>query len=117
MLEDLNSALAQIFAMNPYYNNMLWMEYFTDTTVSKSITAREEAWITAHPNIHVGCMRDDLPFAAFNEKSGKAEGLVVDIFSYLNETLLDGKGTFSYVFYDDNELLFSDLKNGIVDYE
>ena len=115
LLGELNAALAQIFAMNPYYNNNLWLKYFTDTTVAKTLIPREEDWISAHPKINVGCMRADLPFAAFNEETGQAEGLVVELLSYLSENLASGKTECSYVFYDDTDLMFSDLRNGIID--
>mgnify|MGYP002624371161 CR=1 FL=1 len=115
LLSELNGALAQIFAMNPYYNNNLWLKYFTDTTIAKTLSPREEEWISAHPKINVGCMRADLPFAAFNEETGQAEGLVVEMLSYLSENLAGGKTECSYIFYDDTALMFSDLHNGIID--
>ncbi|MBQ7158157.1 MAG: diguanylate cyclase [Treponema sp.] len=115
LLEELNAALADVFAMNPYYNSNLWLKYFTDATISKSITPLEEEWLLRHPKINVGCMYDDLPFANYNEETEEAEGLVVEVFSHLSDTLLDKKSTFSYVFYHDTDLMFSDLQNGIID--
>ena len=115
LLSELNEALADIFAMNPYYNNNLWLKYFTDATVSKNLTGREEEWLRVHPRINVGCMKDDLPFAAYNGKKGRAEGLVVEMLSYLSEVFTDGKTEFYYVFYDDTELMFSDLRRGMLD--
>lgn len=115
LLSELNAALADIFAMNPYYNNNLWLKYFTDATVSKTLTPAEEEWLTGHPEINVGCMNGDLPFIAFNEEEKKAEGLIVEILDYLSESLAGGKAKFSYIFYDKTDLLLSDLKNGIID--
>ncbi|MCR4821593.1 MAG: GGDEF domain-containing protein [Treponema sp.] len=113
--KELNEALDEIFAMNPYYNNNLWLKYFTDTTITKSISQRESDWLLSHPVIKVGCMEDDLPFASFNAKTGKAEGLVVEMLDSCSGTLLQDRSVFDYIFYKDYKAMLSDLKNGIID--
>ena len=115
LVSDVNAAMAKVLAMNPYYNAKLWMQYFADTTVSKSVAPHEDEWLSEHPVINVGCMSGDLPFAAYNEVTGTAEGLIEELFSYFSDNLINEKSTFSYIFYDDTELMFSDLRNGIID--
>ncbi|MBP3773537.1 MAG: diguanylate cyclase [Treponema sp.] len=115
LLLELNAAMAEIFSMNPYYNNNLWLKYFTDATVAKNLSQREDDWLKAHPKINVGCMVDDLPFAAFNDEKNKVEGLVVEMLSHFSDIFSDGKVVFSYMFYEDTDLMFSDLQNGLID--
>lgn len=112
ILNELNSALAEIFAMNPYYNNNLWLKYFSNMTISKNITEKEATWLINHPEIRVGCLYDDLPFSNYNEESQRPEGFIVEIMKYLETHFLHFDNTVKYVFYKDTNQMIKDFKEG-----
>jgi diguanylate cyclase (GGDEF)-like protein len=112
ILNELNSALAEIFAMNPYYNNNLWLKYFSNMTISKNISEREAEWLIQHPEIRVGCLNDDLPFSNFDIDDGKPEGFIVEIMNYMETHFLHFDNSIKYVFYTDTKQMIADFKEG-----
>ncbi|MBR1638577.1 MAG: diguanylate cyclase [Treponema sp.] len=115
ILKELNSALAEIFSMDPYYNNTLWLKYFSNMTISKNLSVREQNWLENHPVIKLGCLYGDLPFCDINEENFRAEGLIADMMQYMQEKLLDNKSSVSIVLYHDAAQMLSDLKMGKID--
>lgn len=112
ILEELNYALADIFAMNPYYNNNLWLKYFSEATVTKSLSPRESLWLDNHSQIIIGCHYNDLPFSAIGD-GNVAEGFVVELMDYFSNNLLKNSNCeIMYAFYDDNQKMLDDLKIG-----
>ncbi|MCR4735103.1 MAG: diguanylate cyclase [Treponema sp.] len=112
ILSDLNLALAEIFAMNPYYNNNLWLKYFSSTTISKELSAREADWLDLNSVIKIGCLYNDLPFSDYNEESKSAEGLLIEMINFLQGQFANENISLDYVLYDDHDQMFNDMKAG-----
>ncbi|MCR4735563.1 MAG: diguanylate cyclase [Treponema sp.] len=112
ILDELNLAFSEIFATNPYYNNILWLKYFSDTTVSKSISPREAEWLEKNSQIIVGCLYDDLPFSSLNKESNSAEGLVVEMMDYFYTVFCNQHQNILYALYNDYQEMLNDLKKG-----
>ena len=112
ILCELNSALAEIFAMNPYFNNNMWLTYFSDVAVLKTLTPRESEWLNKNPVIKVGCLDDYLPFTDYDEETDRPEGIVVDVFDTVPIVFGRSDVSFEYVFYDDFQKILSDLSEG-----
>ena len=112
ILDELNTALAEIFAMSPYYNNNLWLKYFSNMTISKNITVKESEWLVQHPEIRVGCLNNDLPFAAYNIENNNPEGFVIELMKYLQTHFLHFDNSVKYVFYNDTKQMIEDFNKG-----
>ncbi len=112
ILNELNSAMAELYAMNPYYNSNLWLKYFSEATISKTLSANETNWLKKNHTIHIGCLNNDLPFTTFNIEENKAEGLIIDIFSHMQKRFNLQDSNISFDFYDNFEDLINDFYKG-----
>ena len=112
LLSELNTALSEIFASNPYYNNTLWMKYFSNIGVAKTLSSRELEWLNENPVINVGCLENYLPYSTFNEDENCPEGLVIEVLENLSKTFSLENLNFAYHFYSDFKEMVSDLKQG-----
>lgn len=114
ILDELNFAFGEIFAMNPSYNSNLWLTYFSDVAVSKTLTPRERRWLDENPVIKVGCFDDYLPFTNKKNEEGKPEGIVVDVFNSVPAAFGLDDIKFEYHFYDDFQTILDDLSAGVL---
>lgn len=115
LLKELNTALAEIFSMNPYYNDMLWLEYFSDTNITKGLSERERKFLKSRDKIKVGCLNDNLPFSAQNVETTEMEGLVVEVFNTIRAQHDSLVPPVEYVVYSDYNLMVKDLIVGKID--
>ena len=87
MLGALNDAMEQITNNNPYFSYSLMQKYYGSSVVMSQpqFTRKQKDYISTHKNIRVGCYEDSYPISRFNEKTGEAEGILVDIMNMLAE--------------------------------
>lgn len=100
ILSELNTALDEIFMVNPSFNYILWDKYYSGIVTSKSLTQKEKQWLENKKTITVGCLKKDLPFCSFNELTGNAEGLVVDLENCFKSIFNVKEIEFEYKFYN-----------------
>lgn len=113
ILDELNSALNDIFMTNSSYNTSLWSKYFSDAIRTTRLTEKENEWLQNHETIKIGCLKDDVPFA-YQDDHGVTTGLV----SYLMESLWNTflvTNRFEYDFFDNYEELDKALQTKEVD--
>lgn len=114
ILAELNSALNEIFVSNPYFNQQLWERYYSNTSFTRRLSARERKWFDEHPRLRIGCLKDGIPFSFHDEGLERTEGIIV----YLTECLKNVFGVESdieFSFYDQVNEAEVALKNGVVD--
>lgn len=99
ILNELNAVLYEIHMAEPYYNAKLWEKYYTSATSTRRLSKIEKEWFDKHEKIKVGIIRDDLPFAGYDEKTDEVTGLVRYFESVLHSSF-DVKSEIEYVVFD-----------------
>ena len=112
ILEELNTALAEIHIMNPYFDEKLWLKYFSEATISKSLTSKETEWLSKNNTIYIGCLTDDIPYSDINDDSNEPEGIIINLMNYLKKNMLPPENEVSFKMYDTFDEMNSDFLNG-----
>ena len=77
LLEELNTALTQLYAYEPNYQDSLREKHYSFSITSRAFTAQEKEWLASHDKLTVGYFDDYLPYSD-TDKNGEATGLIVE---------------------------------------
>ncbi len=115
LLEKLDSAQKQLLTIDPYILQTLQSNNYGTSYMGRTLTDSEEEWISSHPTVKVGYLKNYLPYSAEGE-DGSATGLVTDVSKAVFECFdLDKQPGFDYVAYSNYEDMALALKAGQVD--
>ena len=85
LLRDLNAALSDIFAADPYFNMELHRKYFSKTVVRQAFSADESKWTAKHGKIVIGYCDDYLPYSDYDEEKRAPAGLLASLVAMLSD--------------------------------
>lgn len=85
--------------------------YFSERRNAINFTEREQAWLTATPQLSVGVVKDWKPYE-FLDHENQLKGLSIDIFNLAAE--MTGQ-SYDFNVYDSWELLINDFESGSLD--
>lgn len=115
LLDQLNSALASISEINPYFTDSLQLKYFHNTEVNAALSTEEREWITAHDSIRVGYIEDYFPFCGLDE-NGKVTGVITDVFDEWRKNLdIVDQIDIDYIGYGTSKEMLSALHKDEID--
>ncbi|MGN0733979.1 MAG: ATP-binding protein [Emergencia sp.] len=116
ILGELNSALEEIDRVSPYYLQNLHNRYFSETAAIMTLSADEKRWIETHDKLTVGYLNNYLPCSDTDSETGKATGLVVDIFEEVFDKLsTEKRPEIKYVGFDSHNDMIDAVNEGKVD--
>ncbi len=78
ILSELNEAQALLEVEEPNYINYLRTKYYPVSVSARAFSEAEKAWIGSHDTLHVGYMRNYLPYSD-TDADGSATGIVTDM--------------------------------------
>ena len=114
LLKDLNRAQQKLYSSNPYYNNNLWLKYFSDLSVTKRLSAEEKEWINSKEFLNVGCFTNDYIFTG-NSGDNENSSFIDDIMSdYKKKFKLENLNV-KYHYYQTKIEIINALKSGEID--
>lgn len=85
VLSALNEAMYEIHNDNPYFSSELMQKYYGRSVVKSQpqFTRKQIEYIKTHPDIRVGCFRNAYPISSYDEETGEAKGICIDIMNML----------------------------------
>ncbi len=113
LIQDLNAAITSISVAEPDLQTELYLRYFEEMAVYRSLTSEEIAWLEEHQTVRIGYLDNMAPYSETGPE-GEARGLFPDLIRYsLKRVGLDRDPEF--IAYQDNESMREDLREGIID--
>lgn len=86
--ERIDEAADLIDKETPVLKESLVAKYFHSNPIRKKLSQEEQAWINAHPVLHIGCFMNDAPFIIlFDNEKRTASGLTPIIVSAIIDRL------------------------------
>ena len=113
LLKELNEAQTTLYLSNPYYNNNLWGKYFSTTSITKRLSAKETEWLCGKTVLNIGCFKNDFLYSPDNYKDNS--GVVNYIMLLLKKQFNLNNLEFKYYFYEDKPQITQALKSGEID--
>lgn len=79
LLEELNRALREIQAIDPYYNEVTYAKYIRSSVSNSFLSKQERSWLEMHNNtVHIGYLVENLPYCDTTAE-GAPKGLMAVI--------------------------------------
>lgn len=116
ILEELNAAQSALYSSFPYYNNDLWIDFFSSSARSKQLTAKEHQWIYQHQLLDVGCLKQDKMFCSVDPFTGEVRGLVPFMMERMTNIFELPNQKFIYHYYNSMEEIDKALEDGEIDF-
>ena len=115
LIDDINAAVEKVLANNLFYFSRLQERYFSDTVLSRNLTAAERKWLAKHKVLRVGYFDNYLPFSAKDEK-GRPIGAGIDAVREILKILnLNDKLKVEFVCFDDQRKGYRAVESGEID--
>ena len=87
LLKELNSAMAKIQNVDPYYNQKLLQKYIWSAKTNAYLTAREIDWLSEHGKIRVGYRNNYIPFST--DQEGVLTGALGEFLAHASDRFKD----------------------------
>ena len=85
LLKDLNDAMLQIHRADWYYNERVYLKYYTQSSVtSPYLLPQENKWLEQHPVINIGYLDYMYPYCG-TDSMGKAKGILYEFIRHMQE--------------------------------
>ena len=115
LIDDINSAMEKILGNDLYYFSRLQEKYFSDTVLSRNLTAEERDWLAEHKALRVGYFDNYLPFSA-KDKDGRPIGACIDAVREIVRQLDRGENLrLAFVSFNDQEEAYRAVESGKID--
>ena len=115
LLEDINNATEKVLNNDLYYFSRLQERYFSETVLSRNLTAEEKAWLAEHQVLRVGYLDNYLPFCA-KDKKGKPIGAAIEAVNEIVKRLkLEDHLRVEFICFTDQKKGFQALESGRID--
>ena len=112
LLRDLNEAMMQIHRSDWYYNERVYLKYYSKNSVSSTyLSPQEQEWLTKHPVIRVGYLNHMYPYCGKDER-GKVEGILAEFIRHMEETY---GVKLEPISYENRNDMAQDLHEGTID--
>lgn len=115
LLKEMNSAVATLYSVNPYFlQNLQYKNYGSEVSVSE-LTEGEKQWLQEHPSINVGYIDDYLPYSD-NNSVGEVDGLIADALNNAFVALnVDNMPKMNFIAYKNYDEIVAALKSSKID--
>ena len=115
LIVDINSATEKVFNNDAFFFSRLQEQYFSDTVLSRNLTAEEKAWLANHKVLRVGYFDKYLPFSA-KDGQGRPVGACIDTIREILKTLkLEKVLRVEFVCFDDQREGYKAVETGRID--
>lgn len=85
LLRDLNEALMQIHRADWYYNERVYLKYYSQSSVASTyLLPQEEAWLKQHNSVKVGYLDYMYPYSG-TDKKGALRGILAEFIKHMQE--------------------------------
>ena len=86
LLADLNEAMLQIHRADWYYNERVYLKYYTQSSVSSDyLLPDEQRWLHEHPSIKLGYLDYMYPYCGTDSK-GELRGILSEFIRHMKDT-------------------------------
>ncbi len=114
LLDELNSAQAELAVDEPNYINFLRSKYYPVSISSRAFSASEKEWLSEHKELRTGYLNNYLPYCD-TDSDGNVNGVVKDIIPRVIEELAIDGLTVSYKSYDSYDDMIAALNADEID--
>ncbi|MBQ9336650.1 MAG: transporter substrate-binding domain-containing protein [Lentisphaeria bacterium] len=115
LIADINAATEKVLSNDLYYFSRLQERYFSDTALSRNLTAEEKKWIANHKVLRVGFFNNYLPFSAKDE-NGRPIGAGIETIREIIRYLKLGRSLkVEFICYDDQREGYKAVETGKID--
>ena len=115
LIEDIDSATEKVLNNDLFYFSRLQERYFSDTVLSRNLTAEEKNWLAGRKVLRVGFFDDYLPFSAKDEKGRPIGACIETIKEILKALKLEGKLNVEFVCFDSQRDGYKAVEAGKID--
>lgn len=86
LLQDLNDAMLQIHRADWYYNERVYLKYYSQSSVASTyLLPQEQKWLDAHPAIKIGYLENMYPYCR-TDSEGKLQGVLGEFIKHMKES-------------------------------
>ncbi len=114
LLEKLNVAQTMLASEEPNYLNFLKSKYYSVSTSARAFSDMEREWIKAHDTLHVGYLKNYLPYSD-TDQDGQVTGIVKDLIPEIFKDLGITGVSVDYSGYDSFDEMVAGLSSGDID--
>lgn len=115
LIQELNSALEQIYKDNPFFTDDLYRKYFRIVKLHSQELYESDELVSNLTKIRIGYFNNYLPFC-LKDSFGKPTGAIVDITNAVFENLgLQNKIQIEYIAFDDYSQLLKAINDEKID--
>lgn len=115
LIQELNSALEEIYKENPFFTDDLYRKYLRIVKLNSPELFESDEFVSNLTKLKIGYFNNYLPFS-LKDNSGNAIGAIVDIANAVFENLgLQNKIQLEYTAFDDYAELLRAVNDGIID--
>ena len=115
LLDELNSAMAQIQDEDPYFNEKISQQRIYSSKSSAILTPEQDDWIREHGEIRIGYRDDYLPFCDTDDQTGELTGALKDYLAHVEKNIDKSGLKFKTVPFDSTNAALEALSAGEVD--
>ena len=115
LISDINAATDKILSNDLFYFSHLQERYFSDTALSRNLTAEEKKWIANHQVLRIGYLNKYLPFSSKDEKGNPIGAGIETIREIIRALKLENKLKVEFICYDDQKDGYKAVETGKVD--
>lgn len=112
LLVDLNDAMLQIHRADWYYNERVYLKYYSQSSVASTyLLPQEQAWLNKHPEIKIGYLSYAYPYCS-TDSDGKPQGILFEFIKHMKDNY---DVNLQAVSYDSREEMNRALDEGRID--
>ena len=85
LLKDLNNAMVQIHRADWYYNERVYLKYYSQNSVASTyLLPQEKAWLREHPDINIGYLDYMYPYCGVDGE-GRLRGILSEFLKHMRD--------------------------------
>ena len=115
LVADMNSAVEKVLNNDLFYFSRLQERYFSDTVLSRNLTAEERRWLAHHRVLRVGFFDKYLPFSAKDENGRPIGACIETVGEVLKALKLENKLKVEFVCFGDQREGYKAVEEGKID--
>ena len=115
LIADMNSAVEKVLNNDLFYFSRLQERYFSDTVLSRNLTAEERQWLAGHNVLRIGFFDKYLPFSAKDEKGRPIGACIETVGEVLKALKLENRLKVEFICFDDQRDGYKAVEAGKID--
>ena len=115
LIEDMNSAMEKVLNNDLFYFSRLQERYFSDTVLSRNLTAEEKQWLSHHKVLRVGFFDKYLPFSSKDEKGRPIGACIETVREVLKALKLENQLKVEFICFSDQRDGYKAVETGKID--